>query len=234
MTNTNISIRVLIVEDHIALAENLYEFFADRQYVLDFASDGLTGLHLATCNQYDIIILDVMLPGINGFELCRRLREDIKCNVPILMLTAKSSIDDKKTGFTQGADDYLTKPFDLRELELRISALTRRNRIKSNSYEAGDFIYTPGMLLLEHRSGVSMALFGISSGIFELLIKNYPNFITHQQIMESIWGEDEVDLHTVRTHISAMRKMFKEKFGQNLIASVHGKGYCLRLSDGES
>jgi len=122
-SKTKNKLRVLIVEDHIALADNLYEFLGEQHYILDFAADGLTGLHLAATNDYDIIVLDVMLPGINGFEICRRLRDDLKSNVPILLLTAKDTLDDKVTGFSYGADDYLTKPFDMKELELRISAL---------------------------------------------------------------------------------------------------------------
>ncbi len=126
MTAFQDRIRLLLVEDHVALAQNLSEYFSDQRYVLDFASDGLTALHLIATNDYDVIVLDVMLPGLSGFEVCRRLRSDIQCGTPVILMTAKDQLDDKEQGFTLGADDYLVKPFNLRELQLRVEALHRR------------------------------------------------------------------------------------------------------------
>src|SRR5690606_32793904 len=120
------TIRMLVVEDHAGLATNLLEFFDDSRYVLDFASDGLTALHLLATNAYDVIILDVMLPGLSGFEVCRRIRSDLHCPTPVIIMTSKDQLQDKEQGFTVGADDYLIKPFDLRELQLRVDALYRR------------------------------------------------------------------------------------------------------------
>lgn len=111
--NTADGIRMLIVEDHVALAENLFEYFDQQRYILDFAPDGLTALHLLATNQYDVIVLDVMLPGVSGYEICRRIRTDLKCNTPVIMMTAKDQLQDKEQGFSQGADDYLVKPFNL-------------------------------------------------------------------------------------------------------------------------
>src|SRR5699024_10579825 len=121
-------IRVLIVEDNTALAENLFEFLGDDQYVLDFATDGLTALHLAATNSYDVIVLDVMLPGVSCFNICKRIRDDLHCSSPIIFMTARDQIDDKINGFETGGDDYLVKPFNLRELALRIDALHRRRQ----------------------------------------------------------------------------------------------------------
>ncbi|MGB1458087.1 response regulator transcription factor [Spongiibacter marinus] len=220
-----LALRVLIVEDHIALAENLGEFLSNKRYILDFAADGLTGLHLAATNEYDVIVLDVMLPGIDGFELCRRLRHDLKSAVPIIMLTAKDAIEDKEAGFSGGADDYLTKPFNMKELELRIMALSRRSVASVEGLRAADLQYFPGTLQLRADGGASTTLSGIGATLIEVLMRAYPNYVKHQTLMEQVW-EDDVDPHTLRSHIYALRKSLKGSFGRSLIRSVHGKGYC--------
>lgn len=228
-----LALRVLIVEDHIALAENLSEFLGGGRYVLDFASDGLTGLHLAATNEYDVIVLDVMLPGINGFELCRRLRNDLQSKVPIIMLTAKDAIEDKEQGFRGGADDYLTKPFNMKELELRIVALSRRSVLHVTGLRAGDLQYFPGTLQLKADDGSSATLSGINASLIEVLMQAYPNFVTHRTLMEQVW-QDEVDPHTLRSHISALRKSLKTQLGRTLIRSVHGKGYSFSPETGQA
>lgn len=221
-------IRLLIVEDHRALAENLAEYLGEERYQLDFAADGLTGLHLATTNDYDVIVLDVMLPGIGGFELCRRLREDLASNVPIIMLTAKGALEDKEAGFSCGADDYLVKPFDLRELELRIQALHRRRAApRAGVLEAGDIRYDPGTLEVRLADGQRLALAGSAASIFELLMRAYPNYVPHERMAWQLWGDHGGDLHTLRTHVYALRKNLKEAFGRSLIRSLRGRGYRL-------
>src|SRR3546814_19250349 len=109
------AIRMLIIEDHAGLATNLLEFFEDKRYILDFASDGLTALHLVATNEYDVIVLDVMLPGLSGFEICRRIRNDLRSPTPVIIMTSKDQLRDKEAGFTVGADDYLVKPFHFRD-----------------------------------------------------------------------------------------------------------------------
>lgn len=120
--------KLLLVEDHRPLAETVGLFLENAGFTLDYAADGLTALHLGTVNAYDAIILDVMLPGLDGFQICKRLREDAGVSTPILMLTARDQLPDKLRGFAEGADDYLIKPFDLPELAARINALIRRER----------------------------------------------------------------------------------------------------------
>jgi len=118
--------RILLVEDHKNLALAVGTYLESSGFTMDYAYDGLCGLHLATTQRYEAIILDVMLPGIDGLEICRRLRQDLHLSTPILMLTARDQLQDKLSGFQQGADDYLVKPFDMPELEARIIALIRR------------------------------------------------------------------------------------------------------------
>ncbi|KAA3640336.1 MAG: DNA-binding response regulator [Proteobacteria bacterium] len=122
------NITVLLVEDHLSLAETVTDFLELAEITVDYAADGITGLHLAVTNHYDALILDVMLPGIEGFEICQKVRKEARSDVPIIMLTARDQIDDKITGFDSGADDYLVKPFNPDELVARVKSLVRRHR----------------------------------------------------------------------------------------------------------
>ncbi|MEX2961852.1 response regulator transcription factor [Microbulbifer sp. TYP-18] len=221
-------IRLLIVEDQIDLAENLFEFLGEERYVLDFSPDGLTALHLLATHSYDVVVLDLMLPGVNGFELCRRIRADLKCKVPIILTTALGSLADKEKGFSCGADDYLVKPFELRELQLRIEALYRRSILKESGLRAGSVSFDPETLTVE-LYGKSVQLTGIPAKIFELLIGAYPKIISHEVMHEAIWGEDgsEHEGHSLRTHIYALRKILQSNFDVGLIKTVHGRGYQL-------
>ena len=228
MTTPEDRTRLLIVEDHVALAENLFEFFGDKRYALDFASDGLTALHLIASNNYDVIILDVMLPGISGFEVCRRLREDLLCTTPVILMTAKDQINDKVTGFNQGADDYLVKPFDLRELQLRVNALhRRRSSPKTTVFHAPGVMFDPGTLEVHIAGSPGLELSGTAARIFELLIKAYPDFISYEQLRDNVWGEREADMNTLRTHVYALRKQLQDSFGIAMIKTLHGRGYRL-------
>lgn len=220
-------IRLLIVEDHIALAENLFEYFGQEQYTLDFASDGLTALHLVTVNHYDVIVLDVMLPGLSGFELCRRIRTDLKCTTPIILMTAKDQIQDKVQGFSQGADDYLVKPFNLRELELRIQSLFRRRHLSQPVLQAENISYDPGTLKMSIDEKGSLELTGSAARIFELLVRAYPQIVSYEQLQEKIWNGRDADTNTMRTHVYMLRKQLQQRFNVTLIKTVHGRGYRL-------
>nr|MBF0682485.1 response regulator transcription factor [Pseudomonas sp.] len=156
-------LRVLIVEDHMALAENLFEFLGEQDYALDFASDGSTALHLLSTNEYDVIVLDVMLPGLSGFDLCQRIRTDLQCATPIIMMTAKDRIEDKAHAFSLGADDYLVKPFHLRELALRIHALHRRRQGVESVLRAGNVSFDPGTLQVQVGTSEPLQLSGTAA-----------------------------------------------------------------------
>lgn len=220
--------RLLIVEDHIDLAKNLADFFSGDQYTLDFASDGLTALHLVATNQYDVIALDIMLPGVNGFEICRRIRTDLGCHTPIIMMTAKDQITDKEQGFDLGADDYLIKPFNLRELQLRISALEKRSKSNHGGLLKADSIqYNLGTFTVTIDAKDPIELSGTSAKIFELIMQKYPNFVSYNELSSKIWGDREVDLNVIRTHTYSLRKTLQKNFNENLIKTIHGQGYRL-------
>ena len=221
--------RLLIVEDHQKLAENLYEYLGDQHYELDYAADGLTALHLLATNSYDVIVLDIMLPGISGLTLCQRIRQDLQSSVPVIMLTARDSIEDKTKAFNSGADDYLIKPFHMRELELRIQALLLRGSVDQDYLRAEDLTYCPGTLKVSFRNKAEVTLSGYSATIFEILVRQYPKFVSYQEFSRKLWGIDDGDPNTVRTHVYGLRKTLKEAFGQDVIKTLHGRGYALHL-----
>jgi len=222
-------LRMLIVEDHVGLAENLLEFFDADRYVLDFAADGLTALHLVATNTYDVIVLDVMLPAVSGFDVCRRIRSDLQSAVPVIIMTAKDQLPDKEQGFAVGADDYLVKPFDLRELQLRVDALFRR----SVGFAHQPRISVPGLsfdldtLVAYTNAGRQIELSGIAARILEALIRVYPGLLPHAELQARIWGEREVDMNTLRTHVYALRKQLQDAPGAPAIKTLHGRGYRL-------
>ena len=145
MTDDTRQTSVLLVEDNRDIAEMIVEFLDGRGFAVDYAGDGVTGLHLAVTNAYDVIVLDVMLPGLDGLALCRKLREEARRDTPLLMLTARDTLDDKLRGLDAGADDYLVKPFEIRELEARLRTLLRRHRgtVTRETYSVGDVVQFP-------------------------------------------------------------------------------------------
>ena len=133
--------RILLVEDNRDILANLADYLTLKGYGVDCAQDGLSGLHLAVANHYDLIVLDVMLPGLDGYTLCRRLREEARSNIPVIMLTARDQIESKLAGFESGADDYLAKPFDITELQARLQALSARRSGRQRVLKVADLTY---------------------------------------------------------------------------------------------
>lgn len=219
-----LKLKVLFVEDNKPLLDNLAEFFNEPEYSCDFAQDGLTALHLLATQHYDVLVFDVLLPGVNGISLCRQVRQQLLSNTPILLLTALDAIDDKSQGFAAGADDYLTKPFDLRELALRIQALARRGGNMQDIIRVADWVYFPGRLELQHANRMTR-LNGLAAQLLELLLRAYPNVVSYSEFAERAWAGSEVDENTIRTQIYSLRKQLKQHFGISPIKSIHGRGY---------
>jgi DNA-binding response OmpR family regulator len=223
-------LRLLVIEDQVDLAENLFEFLGEDRYSLDFAADGLTALHLLATQSYDVIVLDLMLPGINGYDICQRIRQDLQCQTPVILMTALSALSDKEKGFDCGADDYLVKPFELRELQLRIEALHRRHSPQRPVLTAGDMRFDPGTLEVELR-GSSTTLSGTPARLFELLVRAYPSFISHEALTDAVWGAQhgETEGNSLRTHIYTLRKSLQSGLGHGLVKTIHGRGYSLEV-----
>ena len=166
---------ILLVEDNRDLAANVGEFLESRGHVVDYAADGLTGLHLAATNRYDALVLDLGLPGIDGLALCKRLREDARSNVPVLMLTAKDTERDKLTGFEVGTDDYLVKPFSLAELHARLKALARRAESRAEVLQVADLSFDVRTLIVR-RGGQRVELTPAGLKLLEKLMRHSPKW----------------------------------------------------------
>jgi DNA-binding response OmpR family regulator len=218
--------RILLIEDNRDIAENIAQYFEGKKHILDFAEDGLTGLHLASKNTYDVIVLDLMLPGIDGLEVCRRLQEDSHIKTPILMLTARDSLENKLEGFTAGADDYLIKPFALYELEMRLLALHRRAEQvgMKEILKVADLEYNPTTLVIS-RAGQKITLKPISRKILALLMRQSHRVVSRQEIEYEIWGEDTPDGDVLRAHIYAIRNAIDKPFDVKLLHTIHSTGF---------
>lgn len=233
MTDNRTAIRLLIVEDQVDLAENLFEFLGEERYSLDFAADGLTALHLLATEDYDVVVLDLMLPGVSGFDICRRIRRDLQSTIPVILMTSLSALSDKEQGFDCGADDYLVKPFELRELQLRIEALHRRHSPQKPILQAGEIRFDPGTLEVRLK-GQKTVLTGIPARLFELLVRAYPNFLSHEALGDAVWGGaryGDSEGNSLRTHIYTLRRALQSTLGDGLIKTVHGRGYRLVAPD---
>ncbi len=223
MTN---NIRALIIEDHKDIAEMLYDFFERRDYELDYASDGRIGFNLASQNEYDIILLDLMLPEMDGLDVCKRLREESKNLTPILMLTARDTLEDKIKGLEMGADDYLVKPFEILELEARIKALMRRKGQVSQQeiLQVEDLELDVGTLEV-NRGGQQIYLSPIGLKILTILMKESPKVVSRNQLEHEIWGDILPDSDTLRSHMYNLRKQVDKPFETSLLQTIQSRGY---------
>lgn len=226
---------LLLIEDHRDIAEMVYEHFERRGYAVDYAGDGLTGLHLAVCNAYDVILLDLMLPGMDGIELCEKLRKEARCTTPILMLTARDTVQDKIGGLNAGADDYLVKPFDIQELEARVRALIRRHRseVSPGLLKVGDLTLDLATLRVQ-RGDVSLELTPTALKILKMLMNASPRLVTREEIEREVWGETLPDSDTLRSHLYNLRKVIDKPFAKSMLVTVQSLGYRLIDADAEA
>jgi DNA-binding response OmpR family regulator len=220
---------ILLIEDNRDLALNMFDYFEGKGYTMDLAGDGISGLHLAASNPYDVIILDLMLPGIDGLTLCRRLREAGR-HTPVLMLTARDSLDDKIAGLEAGADDYVVKPFALREVEARLRALVRRAQVRAGPslYRVGDLSFDPATLKVT-RGDRTVELPPIPLKILEILMRNAPRVLPREELERGIWGDSPPDSDALRAHLHILRSIVDKGADRPLIKTLRGIGY--QISD---
>ena len=232
MTSPARSDSILFIEDNRDIAEMLCAFLERSGYQVDYAGDGVTGLHLAVTGSFDAIVLDRMLPGIDGLEVCRRLREDAQRSVPILMLTALDTLGDKINGLGVGADDYLVKPFEVEELEARLRALIRRQRRLPTPelLRVADLVLDPGTLRVS-RGGIEIALTPIGLKILALLMRASPRVVSRREVESEVWGDSPPDSDALRSHLYTLRRAVDRPFDTPLIRTVHSAGYRLAASD---
>ncbi|SDR74356.1 response regulator transcription factor [Pseudomonas oryzae] len=225
--------RILLVEDNRDILANLADYLTLKGYSVDCAQDGLSGLHLAVSNHYDLLVLDVMLPGLDGYSLCRRLREEARSGVPVIMLTARDQLDDRLQGFQSGADDYLIKPFALSELAARIEAVLRRSHGGARrELQVADLHYDLDTLEVT-RAGRRLKLNPLGLKLLALLMQKSPHVLRRESLEESLWGDDCPDSDSLRSHIHQLRQVIDKPFPRPLLHTVHGVGYRLAESSDE-
>ncbi|UTW46255.1 response regulator transcription factor [bacterium SCSIO 12696] len=219
---------ILIVEDHSDLAANIGDFLEAGGFTVDFAANGPLAVQLAANNHYDAVVLDIMLPGIDGYEVCHRMRNQLGLGMPIIMLTARDTLDDKLTGFGRGADDYLVKPFELKELEARIHALIRRQRgeLENSTLRIGELTFDIQTMQVS-RSGQNLKLSPTGLKILRLLMRESPKVVSREQIEMEIWGDDAPDSDALRSHLYTLRKVIDKPFDQQLLHTIPGVGFKL-------
>lgn len=222
------SLQLLIVEDQADVAANIWDFFSARGHVVDHAADGATGLRMALRGGYDVVVLDLGLPRLDGLVLCQRLREAGQ-GVPVLMLTARDQLSDKLAGFAHGADDYLVKPFALRELEARIYVLSRKGQPMAGAVLSALGVELDPRAHVARRDGRVITLTRTQTRILECLIREAPRVVEHERLARVVWGGEGGDQAALHTHIHALRNAVDKPFDRPLIQTVHGIGY--RLGD---
>ncbi len=222
--------RMLIVEDDHRLNELLRRYLVEQGYAVDACFDGKDGLESASMTDYDAIILDVMLPTLDGFALCRELRRR-KVNSPILMLTARDALDDRVMGLDSGADDYLTKPFALREVGARLRALTRRQSSRSPELAVADLTINPATHEVR-RAGRSIVLNAREYAVLEYLARSSGRIVTRSMLAEHVWNYDDQPFsNIIDVYISRLRRKVDDDYAIKLLETVRGVGYRLHAPE---
>lgn len=223
----NEPLSILIIEDNAQLAANLYDYLAACGHHLDAAPDGLSGLHLASSKDYDAILLDWNLPRLDGLTVLRRIRQEAKKKVPIIMLTARDQLADKIDGFEGGLDDYLVKPVALPEIEIRLRSLV--NRLKQS--EAPDDVLTVGDLYFDirkvqvRRGERNIPITRIGRRLLEVLMRESPHVVSRARLERAAWGDIVPGNDLLRSHMYVLRRAIDVEPDKSLIHTVSGSGY---------
>jgi len=220
--------RILIIEDNPDIAANLGDFLEDRKHIVDFAADGKTGLQLALTHDFEAIVLDLFLPGMDGLQVCEEIRAQASRHIPILMLTARDQLEDKLEGFRRGADDYLVKPFELQEVEARLEVITRRSdpSLQTRKLQIGELHYDLDTMVVS-RAGVNIDLNPIGLKILRCLMRASPR----AEIEADVWGDELPDSDSLRVHIHGLRSSIDKPFEHPMIQTRHGIGYRIIAPD---
>ena len=224
-------INVLLVEDDIDLATTIVDYLDIEDIECDHASNGVLGLNLLQINDYQMIILDVNMPKMDGLTMCKTLREQGK-DIPVLMLTARDSLDNKLEGFAAGSDDYLVKPFAMKELVARVQVLAKRK-----SGEAKRLTLANLNLDLAKRSadveGQTLKLSPIAFKLLETLVRHAPQTVTRSSIMQAIWGEEQPDSNSIKVHVHHLRKQLEATTHQVTLETIPSVGFAITANEGQ-
>jgi len=224
-----VTVSVLVVEDNRDICENIAAYLAKHNYIVDFAYHGITALHMAQAGHFDVIVLDLKLPGVDGLRVCEQLRTEAKLSTPILMLTARDTLDDKLKGFAAGADDYLVKPFALQELHVRLQALYKRSHGRTDNLLAVADLTMNKATLQVHRAGKPIDLTPAGLRLLQRLLEQSPSVVTRDTLETLLWADEPPDGDALRSHLYKLRQVIDRPFDKQLIHTVHRIGY--RISE---
>lgn len=227
----NKELKILVIEDNPEISLNIADYFQQYGTVMDFADNGQLGLTLAIEQYYDCIILDIMLPKLDGLGVCQQLRQHATRYTPIIMMTARDSLADKREGFELGADDYLTKPFDLEELWLRCNALVKRHIQPMQSTLIVGPLQLDNQTKQVTRDGLALKLQPIPWQIIHILMQAHPSVVSRTELCDKIWGDEHTDSDALRSHLYQLRKVIDKPFTSPLIKTMHGIGFCLDIKN---
>jgi DNA-binding response OmpR family regulator len=221
-------LKILLIEDNLAIARQLIEFLGGHKWVVDYAQTGQLGVSLAAENIYDVVLLDLNLPDIDGLDVCQQIKQRAQFNIPILMLTARDAFEDKVRGFDQGADDYVTKPFEMRELVLRCQALARRHNLHTNKQIVIAELQLDLGQKTASRKGQALSLTNIDFSILSVLAQAYPQAVSRSVLMHKIWGDEPPESDALKSHIYSLRTALDKPFEQAMLVTITNVGYKLK------
>lgn len=223
--------RILIIEDNADIAATIGDYLALKQWQVDYASDGQMGLTLAIENEFDVILLDINLPRMNGFDVCQTLRQEHQLDIPVLMLTARDSLADKITGFEMGAWDYLVKPFELKELEVRLHALSKRHNPNQKRELSIDNLVLNLDTWQARRNNKILSLPNASLKILEMLMRASPNAVSRENLEYLLWGDHTPTNNNdpLRSHIHTLRHQIDTPDQTKLLHTLRGVGFAIRV-----
>lgn len=227
------SLSILIIEDNAQLAANVYDYLEGCGHVMDAAPDGVSGLHLATTNHYDAIVLDWNLPRLDGLSVLKKLRKSMQRKVPVIMLTARDQLSDKIDGFEAGLDDFLVKPVALAEIEVRLRALVSRLKqaeTPNDTLVVADIRFHIGSMSVQ-RAGREVALTRIGRRLLELLMRESPHVVSRSRLERAAWGDSVPATDLLRSHMYVLRRALEQGEEPPILQTISGLGY--RLSERE-
>ncbi|WP_454863876.1 response regulator transcription factor [Pseudomonas hormoni] len=223
---------ILIIEDNRDIHDNLMDFFTLKGHTVEGALDGLSGLHLAASKDFDAIVLDVMIPGIDGNQICQSLRQNSKSDVAIVMLSARDQLEDRLTGFKVGADDYVTKPFAMSEILARIEAVVSRHVGYMNRVlVVADLQFDLDTLEIS-RAWIPLKVNPTCMKLLETLMRRSPHVVKRTELEDLIWGRHPTSSDSLRSNIHMLRRALDKAFDEPLLHTVHGIGYKLCTQNG--
>ncbi|MBU2113580.1 MAG: response regulator transcription factor [Gammaproteobacteria bacterium] len=223
------ALSVLVVEDNRAIQANIADYFSIQGAMVDFAANGRQGAELALAHYYDVIVLDLTLPQLDGLDVCSLLRQQANRHIPVLMLTARDSLQHKLEGFAAGADDYLVKPFDLAELWARVQVLAKRYLQQHHQLELGNISLNRHLHQVRCDSKL-MELKPIGFKLLTILLENHPRPVSRSELCSKIWGDEPTESDALRSHLYQLRKTLQQHGASVSIETQLGVGFVLKTA----